>query len=226
MVALENFDKILTDTELINLYKSTNDKYYIEELYDRHIKLLNKIAYKYSHINFLYNYDDLISETYISLVKAAEMYNPDKATFTTFLFTVVNQRLYTLVNGATSKDKGNKILNNCISIYQTLSDTDDCTIEDMIEDISSEEAFNLPERLFIMDLHDKLDNALSTLTDRQKTVVKALNEYESAKYSASELANHLSVNTKRIYEIKDDAYMKLRRNKQLRSIWYEEFIKY
>ena len=224
MACLEITDKILTDVELINLYKSTKDKYYIEELWCRYERLLNKIAYKYSHINFLYSYEDLKSETYISLVKAAEMYKPDKATFTTFLFTVVNQRLYALVNGTTSKDKGNKLLNCCVSIYQTLSDKDDqCMIIDTINDITAEEAFNLPEIMFMADLRRAEEEAINRLSPKQKLVVEALNEFNSVLYSASELANHLSVNTKRIYEIKDEAYMKLRRNKQLRKIFFEEF---
>ena len=194
-----------------------------EEIWDQYYNLIYKMCKKYQHINWMFDIDDLLSESYICLKQCYESYDPGRGSFSTFLFTSLNHYLYQVVNGKSSKDKGNKLLNDCISIYQTLSDTDDCTIEDMIEDIAVENDFNLPERLFIMDLHDKLNKALSTLTDRQETVVKALNEYESAKYSASELANNLSVSTKRIYEIKDDAYMKLRRNKQLKDIWYEEF---
>ena len=149
MVALENFDKILTDTELINLYRATKDNYYIEELYNHYERLLNKIAFKYSGINSLYSYEDLKSESYIALVKAAESYDPGRGTFSTFLFTSLNHYLYQVVNGATSKEKGNNELNKCISIYQTLSDTDDCIIEDIIEDITAENDFDLPERLFI-----------------------------------------------------------------------------
>lgn len=197
-----------------------------EKLWNQYYNLIYKMCRKYQHINWMFDIDDLLSESYICLKQCYEMYDPGRGSFSTLLFTSLNNHLYRVVNGATSKDKGNKLLNNCVSIYQTLSDTDNCTIEDMIEDISAENDFNLPERLFIMELHDKLDKALSTLTDRQETVVKALNEYDSALYSASELADHLSVSTKRIYEIKDDAYIKLRRNKQLRSIWYEEFIRY
>ena len=223
MACLEITDKIFDDTELINLYRVTKDKYYIEKLYNRYEQLLNKIAFKYSHINSLYSYEDLKSESYIALVKAAESYDPDRGSFSTFLFTSLNHYLYQVVNGKSSKNKGNNELNKCISIYQTLSDTDDCTIEDMIEDITAENDFNLPERLFILDLHDKLDNALNSLTDKQKTVIECINGFNSEIYSASELANHLSVSTKRIYEIKNDAYRKLRHNKELREIFFEEF---
>ena len=62
VACLEITDKILSDNELINLYKSTKDNYYIEKLYNRYEQLLNKIAFKYSHINSLYSYEDLKSE--------------------------------------------------------------------------------------------------------------------------------------------------------------------
>lgn len=198
-----------------------------EEIWNQYYNLIYKMCRKYQHISWLFDIDDLLSESYICLKQCYEMYDPGRGAFSTFLFTSLNNYLYQVVNGATSKDKGNKLLNCCISIYTVISDKDDqCMLIDTIEDITAENDFNLPERLFIMDLHDKLNKALSTLTDRQETVVKALNEFNSAKYSASELANHLSVSTKRIYEIKDDAYMKLRRNKQLKDIWYTEFIRY
>ncbi len=152
MACLEITDKILTNTELINLYKVTKDSYYLMQLYNMHIRLLNKLAWKYSNINYLYTYEDLQNETYLALAEAAEKYDPEMCQFSSFLFVVVNQRLFAAVNGKSSKEKGNNDLNKCISIYQTLSDTDDCTIEDMIEDITAENDFNLPERLFILDL--------------------------------------------------------------------------
>ena len=227
MACLEITDKILTDVELINLYKSTKDKYYIEELWCRYERLLNKIAYKYSHINFLYSYEDLISETYISLVKAAEMYKPDKATFTTFLFTVVNQRLYALVNGTTSKDKGNKLLNCCVSIYQTLSDKDDqCMIIDTINDITAEEAFNLPEIMFMADLRRAEEEAINRLSPKQKLVVEAVNGFNSILYTQAELARELGVTTGAVNNNLQEAYRHLRRNKQLRNIYFTEFVRY
>ena len=227
MACLEITDKILTDVELINLYKSTKDKYYIEELWCRYERLLNKIAYKYSHINFLYSYEDLKSETYISLVKAAEMYKPDKATFTTFLFTVVNQRLYALVNGTTSKDKGNKLLNCCVSIYQTLSDKDDqCMIIDTINDITAEEAFNLPEIMFMADLRRAEEEAINRLSPKQKLVVEAVNGFNSILYTQAELARELGVTTGAVNNNLQEAYRHLRRNKQLRNIYFTEFVRY
>ena len=223
MACLEITDKILTDTELINLYKVTKDSYYLLELYNKNIRLLNKLAWKYSNINYLYTYEDLQNETYLALIEATEKYDPKMCQFSSFLFVVTNQRLYAAVNGKSSKDKGNNELNKCISIYQTLTDTDECTIEDMIEDIAAENDFNLPERLFILDLHDKLDNALNSLTDKQKTVIECINGFNVESFTEVELAAYMNITPGRINEIKNNAYRKLRGNKELRKIFFEEF---
>ena len=225
MVALENFDRILSDIELINLYKSTKDNYYIEKIYNRYERLLNKIAFKYSGINSLYSYEDLKSENYIALVKATEKYDPKMCKFSTFLFVVVNQRLYALVNGKSSKDKGNKILNDCISIYMTISDKDDdCMLIDTIEDEVAQEMIDeLPEIMFISDLRRVEEEAISKLTPKQKTVIEAINGFNSEIYKEVELAAYMNITPARINEIKYDAYRKLRHNKELRKIFFEEF---
>ena len=224
MVALENFDKIFSDNELINLYKATKDKYYIEELYNRYERLLNKIAFKYSHINSLYSYEDLKSESYIALEKAARAYKPDISQFSTFLFTSVNNYLYQVVNGVTSKDKANKILNDCISIYTVISDKDDqCMLIDTIEDITAEESFNLPEIMFIADLRAAEEEAISKLTPKQRLVVEAVNGFNSEIYKEVELATLLEVTPGNIWDIKNNAYRKLRHDKRLREIFFEEF---
>ena len=231
MVALENFDKILTDTELINLYKSTKDSYFLLELYNKNIRLLNKLAWKYSNINYLYTYEDLQNETYLALTEAAEKYDPEMCKFSSFLFVVVNQRLYAVVNGKSSKEKGNNDLyKKQISIYTVLDnqngDTEVGLIDTIEDEVAQEMIDNLPEIMFISDLHDKLDNALNSLTDKQKTVIECINGFNSETFSEAELASDMHVTPSRINEIKNNAYRKLRHNKELREIFFEEFIKY
>ena len=223
MACLEITDKIFTDNELINLYKVTKDQYYLLELYNKHIRLLNKLAWKYSNINYLYTYEDLQNESYLALTEAVEKYDPKMCNFSTFLFVVVNQRLHAIVNGKSSRQKGNNDLNKCISIYQSLTDTDDCTIEDIIEDIAAEEAFNLPEIMFIADLRAAEEEAISKLSPKQKLVVEAVNGFNSEIYKEVELASYMNITPARINEIKNNAYRKLRHDDQLRKIFFEEF---
>ena len=228
MVALENFDKILNDTELINLYKLTKDSYYLLELYNKNIRLLNKLAWKYSNINYLYTYEDLQSETYLALTEAAEKYDPQMCQFSTFLFVVVNQKLHALVNGKSSKQQGNNDLyKKQISIYTVLDNQNgdaEVGLIDTIEDeVAQEMIDNLPEIMFISDLRAAEEEAISKLTSKQKLVVEAVNGFNSEIYKEVELAAYMHVTPSRINEIKSSAYIKLRRNKQLKDIWYEEF---
>ena len=228
MVALENFDKILTDTELINLYRVTKDCYYLMELYNKNIRLLNKLAWKYSNINYLYTYEDLQNETYLALTEAAEKYDPEMCQFSSFLFVVTNQRLYAVVNGKSSKEKGNnELYKKQISIYTVLDNQNgdaEVGLIDTIEDkVAQEMIDNLPEIMFISDLHDKLDNALNNLTDKQKTVIECINGFNSKIYSQTELASYMDISPGRISEIINNAYRKLRHDDQLRKIFFEEF---
>ena len=225
VACLEITDKILTDTELINLYKVTKDQYYLLELYNKHIRLLNKLAWKYSNINYLYTYEDLQNETYLALAEAAEKYDPKMCQFSTFLFVVTNQRLYAIVNGKSSKEQNNKILNDCISIYTIIGDGEDDTILlDTIEDeVAQEMIDNLPEIMFIADLRAAEEEAISKLTPKQKLVVEAVNGFNSEIYKEVELASYMGISPGRISEIINNAYRKLRHDDQLRKIFFEEF---
>ena len=228
MACLEITDRIFTDNELIDLYKSTKDSYFLLELYNMHIRLLNKLAWKYSNINYLYTYEDLQNETYLALTEAAEKYDPEMCQFSSFLFVVTNQRLYAVVNGKSSKEKGNnELYKKQISIYTVLDNQNgdaEVGLIDTIEDkVAQEMIDNLPEIMFISDLHDKLDNALNNLTDKQKLVVEAINGFNSEIYKEIELASYMDISPGRISEIINNAYRKLRHDDQLRKIFFEEF---
>ena len=228
MACLENFDKIFSDNELINLYKLTKDSYYLMELYNKNIRLLNKLAWKYSNINYLYTYEDLQNETYLSLTEAAEKYDPRMCQFSSFLFVVTNQRLYAVVNGKSSKEKGNNDLyKKQISIYTVLDNQNgdaEVGLIDTIEDeVAQEMIDNLPEIMFISDLRRVEEEAISKLTSKQKLVVEAVNGFNSEIYKEVELATYMNVSPARINEIKNNAYRKLRHDKILREIFFEEF---
>ena len=228
MACLEITDKIFTDNELINLYKATKDNYYLLELYNKNIRLLNKLAWKYSNINYLYTYEDLQNESYLNLTEAVEKYDSEMCQFSTFLFVIVNQRLYALVNGKSNREKGNNDLyKKQISIYTVLDnqngDTEVGLIDTIEDEVAQEMIDNLPEIMFISDLRRVEEEAISKLTSKQKLVVEAVNGFNSEIYKEVELASYMNVSPVRINEIKNNAYRKLRHNKRLREIFFEEF---
>lgn len=223
MEAIKEYE--YSNEKLVRLYKATKDNYYISLLYENNYKIIWKMCNKYKNVNWMYSIDDLLSEAYIGLEKAVEYFVDGSCSFFSFLCVVLNQYLYGVVNGLTSKEKGNKAINNCISVYTALSDDDDAPlIIDQIQDeVAQEEIDKLPEILFFSYLHDLESEAIDKLTDKEKTVTKAINGFESAVYSINEVADMFGVSYSRVQELKSNSYRKLRHNKKIKNIWETEF---
>ena len=215
-----------SNEELAKLYKVTKDNYYISLLYEANYKIIWKMCNKYKNINWMYSIDDLLSEAYLGLEKAVQHYVDGSCTFFSFLCVVLNQYLYGVVNGLTSREKGNKSINNCISVYTALTDDEDAPllIEQLEDEIAREEIDKLPEILFISDLHDLESEAIDKLTDKEKTVTKAINGFESATYTVNEVADMLGVSYSRVQELKSNSYRKLRHNKKIKNVWATEYL--
>lgn len=224
MEALQGYS--YSNEELIRLFKVTKENYYISMLYQNNYKLIWKLCNKYRNINWLFSIDDLLSEAFLGLEKAVSLYVEEISSFSSFLYIVLNQWLYAKVNGLTSKEKGNKAINNCISVYEALSDDDDAPlIIDQIQDeVAQEEIDKLPEIMFFSYLHDLESEAIDKLTDKEKTVTKAINGFESAVYTVNEVADMFGVSYSRIQELKANSYRKLKHNKQLKNVWATEFL--
>lgn len=214
-----------SNEELVRLFKVTKDNYYISMLYQNNYKIIWKMCNKYKDINWMYSLDDLLSEAYIGLEKAVEYFVDGSCSFFSFLCVVLNQYLYGVVNGFSSKDKGNKIINSCVSIYEALTDDEDpvLLIDQIQDEVAQEEIDMLPEILFFSYLHDIESQAIDKLSDKEKTVTKALNGFESATYTVNELAEMFGVSYSRIQELKSNSYRKLRRNEKIKNIWATEF---
>lgn len=224
MEAIREFKQ--SNEELCRLYKSSKEEYYISMLYQNNYKIIWKICNKYKNINWMYSVDDLLSEAYIGLEKAVRYYIDGSCSFFSFLCVVLNQHLYGVVNGFTSKDKQNKLLNQCVSIYEALTDEEDpvMLIDQLEDEVAQEEIDKLPEILFINYLHDLLSESIDKLTDKEKTVTKAINGFESATYTVNEVADMLGVSYSRVQELKSNSYRKLRHNKKIKNVWATEFL--
>lgn len=211
MLALTN----KTDEELI----AAKD---IETLYFRYEKLINKMCNKYQHINDLYSKDDLLSECYIILERATRSYNSDlnnRCSFITYLFNSLNRSLWSIVNGKTSKDQGNNKIkfisgDNYIDEEEKISIFDGIGIDDK----------DIPEFLFIEDLHKLLDSSLNKLTLKEKNNVKSVYGYYSRQYTTVELSEIYGISNKTITASIRNAFRKLRREPKLIKVWNEEYL--
>lgn len=223
MEALQNY--VYSNEELCKLYKSSKEEYYISMLYQNNYKIIWKLCNKYKNVNWMYSIDDLLSEAFLGLEKAVEYFVDGSCSFFSFLCVVLNQYLYGVVNGFSSKDRGNKLLNQCVSVYEALTDDEDpVLLIDQLEDsVAQEEIDKLPEVLFMADLHAIEEKALNKLTNKQKTVVEGINGFNSAVYSVNELSELLNVSYPRITELRNNSYLKLKQDPNLRKIWETEF---
>lgn len=223
MEAIEKYE--YSNEELIRLYKVTKDNYYISLLYQNNYKIIQKMCNKYKNVNWMYSLDDLLSEAYIGLEKAVEYFVDGSCSFFSFLCVVLNQYLYGVVNGFSSKDRGNKMINQCVSVYEALTDEQDSPllIDQIQDEVAQEEIDMLPEIMFFSYLHDLEEEAINTLTKKQKAVVEAVNGFNSAVYSINEVADMLGVSYSRIQELKSNSYRKLRHNKKIKGVWETEF---
>lgn len=219
-----------SNESLVNLYKTTKDNDYLQMLYEKNFNLFFKLSYRYSSISWEYTQEDLMSECYIALCKTVEYYRPDSAPFFNFLYRITNQYLWKICNGNSgtielAKKKKKKMAYT--SIYEVIctdKDGNDVMLLDAIADEEAQKMIDdLPEIMFTADLNKVLNKAISSLSERQEAVVRALNGFESATYTASELAGLFGVNRSRIHEIKSNAYRNLRQNKQVKKIWEMEF---
>lgn len=60
---------------------------------DPYLNLIHEVVWKYVHQTSFLEFDDLVSEAYISCLEALPHYNPKKGKPTTFIYTVVNNRM-------------------------------------------------------------------------------------------------------------------------------------
>lgn len=199
----------------------------VENIWYEYYKLIYKICSKYQYINSLYTLDDLLSEAYIALNEVYSRYDNSKSSLSTFIFSCINRRICEIVNGHSSKDRGNlKLITSCLSLdvpFYEDKDGNSTNLADMIEDGSIPDDFDLPEKIFLYDLRKAEESALDELRPNQQEVVKSLNGFDSAIYSQSELGRIRGVSKERIRQIMNDAYRKLRQNDKLIAFWNEEY---
>ena len=212
---------------LINLYKSTRNTDYLEMLYRKNFNLFYKLSYKYSSVSWEFTQEDLLQELYFSLIKAVENYKPNSVPFFSFLYMVCNQYLWRVCNAAGNRELAEKKKMVYVSIYKKLCEDKDGNVvqllDTLIDETQTELINNLPEIMFIADLNKILNEAINTLPERTRTIIKSLNGFGSAYFTSVELAEIFGISKSRVQEIKSDAYRKLRQDKNLQKVYRSEF---
>lgn len=219
-----------SNESLVTLVKtnSSNAAYCMEMLYFNNIALFNKLSYKYSNISWCHTKEDLLSSSYLALVKAVEYYDKTVSPFHTYLWRITNQYLFNIVNNANNKEEAEKKKIAYISLYEVLHEDKDGETQELIDTIADEEAQRMidavPEQLFISDLKQAELNAIDTLlSNREAECIKLYYGIDSAEFNTVEIADMLEINVSRVNECLHNSYLKLRRDKELKKFWDTEF---
>lgn len=220
-----------SNEELVTLIKVNNNsqltQYYYELLYNNNYSLFYKLSYKYSSISW-YSLEDLLQESYISMVKAVQYYNKDASPFFNFLFFITNQYLHNKVNNASTKEQAERKKISYVSLFEGLHEDKDGNNELLLDTIADEEAQKMidavPEVLFIESLKAAEIEAIDTLlTKREAEVIKLYYGIDSAPFNTTEIADMLHITRTRVNECLRDSYRKLKRSKELQKFWQTEF---
>lgn len=187
-----------------------------------------KFSKKYSEYNFLFNQEDLLQECYFIFLDALDYYDTtkkNKASFTTILFNFLNWKLNSIVKGGTEKQQKNyELEHNCARLNEVVNNEDNSIeLGDFITDKSVDLNYQLPEKLFFKDVHDKLDKALNNLTLKQRNIIIARNGYYCPFMTLEELAGMFNNSKERIRQIESKVIRELQRDKELRKVYHDEF---
>lgn len=174
----------MTNEELVKLYQEGNNKA-LDELVEQNSGIVHKIASKFKiHDNSIDN-DDLIQEGILGLIIAAELYNFDnekRAQFITYAVYWIHQKIYNLVVGHSTREKGNKeFYSNCASLNTPIGEEGEGELQDMIscEDYSFE---NIEEKMFMQQLHQELECVMNDyLTLFESEVLKCRYGWNNSK---------------------------------------------
>ena len=168
----------LKNEDLVKVYKETRNEKYLQELIEQNTGLLNILVGSYVTSIPNAEREDLISESYIPMLRAIEDFNPSLGlTFSNLLKVYVRQHLNRLYNEATRQKRytGSTPVSyeSLVEINKEGGDVTDSYFTAECEDITS---FEFRELLKSLDLNDKEQVAVDVLMagGRKGDVAKAL----------------------------------------------------
>ena len=205
----------MNNEQLVELYQKGNEEA-LNKLLMANKGLLYKIAYKVKLLTMKDHIDieDLVQEGYLALIINANTFDVVKGfKFTTYAFRGVYQRMYRFIYGASSREKGNTKLNDCVSLNTPIGENDDIELEDTLrnpEDLISK----VDKQLYIEKLHQDLLEAMKEVNTIQEIKVLKYRYFHNKTYE--EIGILLGVSRNRARDIEARALRQLRKAKTLK----------
>ena len=190
------------------------DKGTIKIPYDRWRNAVNELVSKYHRLAFkLANQfqfrvggeDGWVSQAFIALIKAAEMYDSSKAEFTTFAYTWIQSELKKAYEYDSEHQK----------LTSSLSDTHNRSRNPDDEEGCAASIVPGPNQQFVaINRKKEIAIAVSALTERERVIIRGLfglNAHEAV-IKADEISREMGISRARVYQIKAQAIFKMQRS--------------
>ena len=169
----------LTNEALVKNYKESGNEIFLEELMKKNTPLLRILVEPYLSTIPNSEYEDLIAESYIPMIKAIDDFDEDRGlAFTTLLKAYVRQNLNRLYNEATRKKR---YIGSALISYDALTEINKeggCELDSYFTvDCEDVRAFEFQDLLRSLHLNTKEQIAVHILMDggSKGEVAKALN---------------------------------------------------
>lgn len=210
----------MTNEELVKLYQEGNKKA-LDKLLEDNKRIVYKIANKFKITNNSIDNDDLIQEGMLGLIIAADKYNfekENKAKFITYAIHWIYERMYNIVVGHSTREKGNNELNNnCTSLNTPIGEEGEGELQDIIVSYDNDVS-NIDEILMLKELRKDLNNTMlecNTLLERE--ILKLYYGWDTSSISLGEIAELYNKDINYIRGINNKSLNKLRKSKYIRD---------
>lgn len=208
-------EKVLSNKEIVSLYSlfKSGVESAREQLVRSNMRLVVKIAndYKYGRMDF----EDIVSSGTIGLLKAIEMFDPEKGAFPQYASAWINKYIRMALDSyrgihtkrydrMTSEERSVSVVE---SLNEKIGDGETEFAESLASDeVSPSEA--VEKASSIKAMHDAIDNALDS---REKFVVRARYGLDgNGVLTLREIAEKLGMTHERVRQIEVSALTKLR----------------
>ena len=208
-------EKVLSNEEIIALYSlfKSGVESAREQLVRSNMRLVVKIAndYKYGRMDF----EDIVSSGTIGLLKAIEMFDPEKGAFPQYASAWINKYIRMALDSyrgihtkrydrMTQEERSSYVME---SLNEKVGDGDTEFADSLVSDeVSPSEA--VEKASSIKAMHDAIDNALDS---REKFVVRARYGLDgNGVLTLREIADKLGMTHERVRQIEVSALTKLR----------------
>ncbi|SHJ99487.1 RNA polymerase primary sigma factor [Hathewaya proteolytica DSM 3090] len=149
----------MTNEELVKQYQE-GDKQALETLIDNNTGLVYKIAKNfYTEKTNSIDYEDLVQEGYLGLMKAAEMYKCDydgRASFSTYAFQWIFQKIHRFLEQKNTNDEVS------LNAPAYANDEEGCNTELMscLDDVNYDYE-NVEEQVFMREIRDNIHECMN-----------------------------------------------------------------